>query len=78
MKRIPWRSLLVWAVPLLAFAWLAVAGRAASGRPAMPPGSSLVGGGAQASQFGLSTAAGTWRVKVDVRDPARKRPLGPG
>ena len=27
MKRIPWRSLLVWVVPLLAFAWLAVAAR---------------------------------------------------
>ena len=77
MKRIPWRTLLVWAVPLLAFAWLAVAGRAAVGQPAMPPGGSLVGGGTQSGQFGPATAAGMWRVKVDVLDRAGKRPLGP-
>ncbi len=29
MRRIPWRSLLMWALPLLAFAWLAIAGRVA-------------------------------------------------
>ena len=51
MKRIPWRSLLVWSVPLLAFAWLAVAGHAASGGPAMPPGGSLLGGGAIGARF---------------------------
>src|SRR4051794_29934648 len=50
MKRIPWRSLLVWAVPVLAFAWLAVAGRAAS-HPVMPPGNSLLGGGSIGSKF---------------------------
>jgi len=41
----------VWALPLLAFAWLAVAGRAASGQPTMPPGGSLLGGGAIGSKF---------------------------
>src|SRR3954452_5695237 len=51
MKRIPWRTLLVWALPLLAFAWLAVAARAASHQPAMPPGGSLLGGGAIGSKF---------------------------
>src|SRR4051794_25716441 len=51
MKRIPWRSLLVWALPLLAFAWLAVASRAASGQPAMPVGGSLLGGGAVGAAF---------------------------
>jgi len=25
--RIPWRTLLVWAIPIAAFAWLAIAGR---------------------------------------------------
>jgi hypothetical protein len=25
--RIPWRTLMVWAIPLAAFAWLAIAGR---------------------------------------------------
>ena len=65
-------------MPLLAFAWLAVAGRAASGQPAMPPGGSLPRVGAQSVHFGLSTPAGTWRVKVDVRDRAGKGPLGPG
>lgn len=38
-------------MPLLAFAWLAVAGRAASGQPAMPPGGALLGGGAIGSEF---------------------------
>lgn len=51
MKRIPWRSLLVWAIPVLAFAWLAVAARAASTHPAIPPGGSLLGGGAIGSAF---------------------------
>jgi hypothetical protein len=46
-----WRSVLLWGLPLLAFAWLAVAGRAASGRPAFPAGGALLGGGAVAKQF---------------------------
>ena len=46
-----WRSVLLWGLPLLAFAWLAVAGRAASGRPAFPAGGALLGGGSVAKQF---------------------------
>src|SRR5260221_7657207 len=48
MRRMPWRSLLLWAFPLVAFAWLAVAAHAASCRPAMPPAASLLGGAAAA------------------------------
>ncbi len=51
MRRIPWRSLLLWTLPVLAFAWLAVAGRAASGHPAIPPGGTLLGGGAIGKKF---------------------------
>lgn len=51
MGRIPWRSLLLWTLPLLAFAWLAIAGRAATGRPAIPPAGSLLGGGAIGDRF---------------------------
>src|SRR4051812_23377889 len=50
-RGITWRSVLVWGLPLLAFAWLAVAGRAASGRPVMPAGGALLGGGAVADRF---------------------------
>jgi hypothetical protein len=45
------RSVLVWGLPLLAFAWLAVAARGASGRPALPAGGALLGGGAVAHHF---------------------------
>jgi hypothetical protein len=51
MRRISWRSLLLWAFPVLAFAWLALAARAASVQPAMPPGGSLLGGGAVGTRF---------------------------
>src|SRR4051812_46971566 len=51
MQRISWRSLLLWTFPVLAFAWLAIAGRAASGRPDIPPAGSLLGGGHTASEF---------------------------
>jgi hypothetical protein len=30
LRRISWRSVLLWIVPILAFAWLAVAARAGS------------------------------------------------
>ena len=30
LRRISWRSLLLWIVPILAFAWLAIAARAGS------------------------------------------------
>jgi hypothetical protein len=49
--RIPWRTILVWLIPLAAFAWLAVAGRAAPSHPAMPVANSLLGGGAVGARF---------------------------
>ncbi len=51
MRRISWRSLLVWTIPVLAFAWLAIAARADSGHVAMPPAGSLLGGGAVGARF---------------------------
>ncbi|MGH8862501.1 MAG: hypothetical protein ACRDVG_14935 [Jatrophihabitantaceae bacterium] len=51
MRRIAWRRLLVWTLPVLAFAWLAVASRADSGHVAMPPAGSLLGGGAVGTKF---------------------------
>src|SRR4051794_20586305 len=46
-----WRSVAVWAVPLLAFAWLAVAGRAATARSVVPAAGALLGGGQVADRF---------------------------
>jgi hypothetical protein len=51
MRRMPWRSVLLWTLPVVVFAWLALAGRAASGRPAIPPAGSLLGGGAAGEHF---------------------------
>ena len=48
--RIPWRTLLIWLVPLAAFAWLAVASRAGTDGSAMPLANSLLGGGAVGAQ----------------------------
>jgi hypothetical protein len=49
-----WRSVAVWLAPLLAFAWPAVAGRAAPGRPVLPAAGALLGGGAVADRFASS------------------------
>lgn len=50
--RIPWRSLLLWGLPVLAFAWLSVAGRAAGdSRAALPSPGALLGGGAVGERF---------------------------
>jgi hypothetical protein len=51
MRRMPWRSVLVWMLPVMAFAWLAVASHAASGHPAIPSAGSLLGGGAVGERF---------------------------
>ena len=68
MKRIPWRSLLVWAVPVLAFAWLAVAGRAATA-PMQPAG------GAVASTF-APLADGPFPADRGARRHQDERPPG--
>src|SRR3954469_23741563 len=46
-----WRSVAVWMLPILAFAWLAVASRAASSRPVLPAAGALLGGGQVADRF---------------------------
>jgi hypothetical protein len=51
VRGITFRSVLIWGLPLLAFAWLAVASRAASARPVVPAGGTLLGGGAIADRF---------------------------
>ena len=51
MRRIRWRSLLIWSLPVVAFVWLAVAARAATSQPALPPGGALLGGGAIGERF---------------------------
>lgn len=52
VARIPWRMLLVWALPLLVFGWLSVAGRAAGEAHAvLPKPRALLGGGAIGARF---------------------------
>jgi hypothetical protein len=71
MRRIPWRSLLVWTIPVLAFAWLAIAARADSGRVAVPPGGSLLGGGAVGARFVPLASYQLHFTTVTVQDDAK-------
>ena len=50
VRRSTWRSLLLWTLPIVVFAWPAVTGRAAA-HPALPPGGALLGGGAAGEHF---------------------------
>jgi hypothetical protein len=52
VTQIPWRTLLLWAAPLLVFGWLTVAGRAAGdARTILPKPGDLYGGGAIGERF---------------------------
>lgn len=53
VARIPWRTMLLWALPLLVFGWLSVASRAAGGEghALLPKPRALLGGGAIGARF---------------------------
>jgi hypothetical protein len=72
--RIPWRTLLLWLVPLAAFGWLAVAGHAASNDPAMTVAGSLLGGGTVGARFVPRAGHGLRSTTVSVpADAGRAR-----
>src|SRR3989304_4651556 len=82
VARIPWRTLLVWGLPVLAFAWLSVASRAAGDSSAvLPSPGAILGGGAVAVgrfQFdgkfkSAAGGSGTGRVRFTFRPDVRGR-----
>jgi hypothetical protein len=73
----PWRSLLVWTLPVLVFAWLAVAGRAASGHSAITPAGSLLGGGVVGEGFTPRASYDLWNARLRL-DPLGRSDLTHG